>query len=213
MSSRCSSAGCHSWAFEAGFCRAHSSAAPAKATTSKPTVASLKFVTPAETHVKSTPAAPTPVAGPALKPGPPKSPVSLTHPLADIERSALRCAHAGAAWTALKSLKIDHCLFNHDFDKCYCEDCEPRSRSRSDGKGSIPRRYTRFSLHVEPNQAMARQVFSSWPKAFHGTKHDRVKSICEQGYLLLPGSTSSSGFKIDVRDGHLKKGVFRLPPS
>ena len=188
-------------------------------------VAPVKVGSPAETRVKSTV---TPgvivVAGAAtssgsqgnpttaLKPGLSKSPVSIPHPPFPIETSALRCAHAGAAWAALKTLGIDDRLFNHDFDKCYCEDCERVSRFRSDGKGSIPCRYTRFALHVEPNRAMARHVFSSWPKAFHGTKHDRVKSICNLGYLLIPGSTTPDGYKIDVRDGHLKKGFHRLPP-
>ena len=202
MSKRCSL--CPGWAFEEGLCR--KCVASTKVPTSKPVPGKPAAAEPhvVKVSTKSTPS-PVPHSKSAtLKP-------SVIHPLADIARSALRCPHAGAAWTALKTLGIDHRLFNHDFDKCYCHDCEPRSRPRSDGKGSIPRQYTRFALHVEPNQAMARQVFSSWPKAFHGTKHNRVKSISELGYLLIPGSTTPDGFKINVRDGHLKEGHFRLP--
>lgn len=123
-----------------------------------------------------------------------------------------KCAHSRAAWEALHTLGINACYFDHDYDKCYCTVCEPIPRSRSDGKGGIPMRYTRFALRIEPNQAMARGVFSSWPKAFHGTKHDRVKSICELGYLLLPGATTPSGVKIGVRDGHLTKAIHRSVP-
>ena len=124
-------------------------------------------------------------------------------------RSQRRCEHASAAWSALETLAIDPRLFNHDFDKCYCQVCEPNARPRSDGKGGIPRGYTRFALQVEPNQSMARGVFSSWPKAFHGTKHNRVKSICDLGYLLIPGATTPSGLKIGVRDGHIAKALHR----
>ena len=124
-------------------------------------------------------------------------------------RSQRRCEHASAAWSALETLAIDPRLFNHDFDKCYCRVCEPNARPRSDGKGGIPRGYTRFALQVEPNQSMARGVFSSWPKAFHGTKHNRVKSICDLGYLLIPGATTPSGLKIGVRDGHIAKALHR----
>jgi hypothetical protein len=123
-----------------------------------------------------------------------------------------KCAHSRAAWEALHTLGINACYFDHDYDKCYCTVCEPIPRSRSDGKGGIPMRYTRFALRIVPNQSMARGVFSSWPKAFHGTKHDRVKSICELGYLLLPGATTPSGVKIGVRDGLLTKAIHRSVP-
>jgi hypothetical protein len=163
-------------------------------------VAPVKVGSPAETPVKST-VTPGVIVGAgaatssgsqgnpttALKPGLSKSPVSIPHPPFAIETSALRCAHAGAAWAALKTLGIDGRLFNHDFDKCYCEDCERVSRFRSDGKGSIPCRYTRFALHVEPNQAMARQVFSSWPKAFHGTNTTASRVSATWGICSFPG--------------------------
>ena len=139
----------------------------------------------------------------------PKKPASPP-PCLRASHSQRRCEHVGTAWTALETLGIDPRLFNHDFDKCYCPVCEPKSRPRSDGKGGIPRGYTRFALHVEPNQSMARGVFSSWPKAFHGTKHDRVKSICDLGYLLIPGATTPSGLKIGVRDGHLARALHRF---
>jgi hypothetical protein len=136
---------------------------------------------------------------------------SVSPPPCSSDSRSQRCEHAKAAWSALETLAIDPRLFNHDFDKCYCRVCEPAARPRSDGKGGIPRGYTRFALQVEPNQSMARGVFSSWPKAFHGTKHDRVKSICDLGYLLIPGATTPSGLKIGVRDGHITKALHRFP--
>lgn len=115
----------------------------------------------------------------------------------------IQCPAGQFAWQCLLGLGIPAELFDHRFDKCYCDRCA-KPRRRRDGQGSTPVGYTRFATSVEPKRARALGIFA-WPKAFHGTKMSSVQPVVQTGYLLCPGATTPSGVMLGIRDGHIAK--------
>ena len=119
------------------------------------------------------------------------------------------CPNARWCWAGLQQMPqlggITTKLLDHAFDKCYCPQCatcDPDADIRTrDG-------WVRFGLQVEEGRMLASGTWM-WDKAFHGTKAASIEKIIETGCLLRPGSFTSTGYFIDVRDGHIDGGFYR----
>ena len=94
-------------------------------------------------------------------------------------------------------------LFNHTYDKCYCKGC---SEQNPDTDLRISESWVRFAVHTDSQRMQALSAWN-WDKAWHGTKQSAFPNIIHTGYIQRPGSFTSCGQFIDVRDGHIS-GAF-----
>ena len=122
---------------------------------------------------------------------------------------SLRCPNAERCWAGLHALMaggsttLDTRYLTHAFDKCYCSRCQPGLQDARCTGG-----WVRFGLHVDDARMQALAAWN-WDKCFHGTKFESIAKIVPTGYLVRPGSFTSDGFFIDVRDGHIKRAFDR----
>lgn len=140
---------------------------------------------------------------------------------------ALQCPYAKCCWDFASSLKLSPQLWNHSYDRCYCNTCsgalaagaepEPEPEdAETGGSGQLSPEdraeqlngWVHFGLKLDEARVAARGAWD-WDTAFHGTTADAFSKIVETGYLLVPGDYTPEGIEIGVRDGHIETGVIR----
>jgi hypothetical protein len=112
------------------------------------------------------------------------------------------------------SLGVNTRAFNTAHDVCYCsENCSKRHPDTSDRGGrtyGLPKGWCGFGLSVDEGGFALRNVFETWNVAFHGTKKDTAVEILNgEWQLLRPGEVTATGFRIPIREGHIKSSFRR----
>ena len=139
----------------------------------------------------------------------------------------LKCPFAHCCWEFASTLGVNDRLFNHVYDRCYCEECqaregdagaaepEPEPEGADGGAGLSPEQRAEqlkgcvyFGLKLDDARVAARGAWD-WDTAFHGTRADSFEKIVNTGYLLIPGDVTPEGARLGVRDGHIKGGHLR----
>ena len=126
-----------------------------------------------------------------------------------------KCAEAKRCWECVaRYLKVPAECFNHHHDLCFCSSdnaCSRAPKRNRLGTGGTPHGWTRFSLTVNETICETRDVFSHWPKCYHGTTVRATEHIVRYGKLLMGGSTLADGTTIGIREGHIKTAFGALP--
>jgi len=60
-------------------------------------------------------------------------------------------------------------------------------------------------LKIVENPEVQATAFAKWHVCYHGTKHDKIFDILQQGRLVKPGDPTYTGRTIVVRPGHIER--------
>lgn len=146
-------------------------------------------------------------------------PTSHDHLLAMMQR----CPIVKRRFEIIRYLGLPDCLFNF-CDKslrcfcgitsgCFCSSASEKSVFERGGQQyRLPVGYTGFGLQVSAPKFESKDVWDSWPVAYHGTTIHAVKSILQTGILLPTGFTGPDGKKIGGRDEKGRRAD-RMPSS
>ncbi|XP_077984752.1 neuralized-like protein 4 [Glandiceps talaboti] len=142
---------------------------------------------------------------PPLKPPDPPSPGTVASQEINGNKP---CDYKDLCLRFKEDLDIPDVFFDNDFDMCYCTKCHTSrgdslyyTRGQPARDYAVPIGWYRIALKVPPG-AQAHDVFNNWHVAFHGTRRDAIRSILDNGQLLMPGDETMGGEVLGERPGH-----------
>ncbi|RDD39203.1 putative ankyrin repeat protein [Trichoplax sp. H2] len=139
-------------------------------------------------------------------------PISELEERAAGSRAMAQCSYKLFCEEFVNSLGILPSFINPGFNRCFCQNCykgqSVLQRGKPPRRYAIPHGWVRVAIAID--QRLEQQVFNDFHVAYHGTQAKAVKSIIESCQLLLPGDTTSTGFKIPILTNHAKDGTFSL---
>ena len=151
------------------------------------------------------------------EPEPEPEPETKTKTETETEKEASKAASCPvfrACEAFVASFNLTEGTFDSSKNICYCsQHCarrHPDQRARGTRPYGFPKGWCGFGLQIDAAEYKRRKIFDDWHVAFHGTKKDTAVELLRSDWqLLMPGEVTPSGYKLPVRDGHIKKAFRR----
>ena len=121
-----------------------------------------------------------------------------------VEKSA--CPYMQQCSDFLDSLSLNPNYMDPRHNRCYCPACMEalsipdvlETRSKHGYPYEVPRGWCGFGLSMPP-RAKALNVFEEWAVSFHGCPKAAVKSVLQEGRLMMPGDRLMDGITLANR--------------